>query len=157
MTELTAVRMTDHPPHQSAETLVLDSDLVAMSRLPEWVDAVAVKHGLPEKTRFAAQLCLEESVSNSIRHGYSGKPGSQVRIHFDGSASQGWVFAVEDDAPHFNPLAQSMPPAISPDSFSVGGQGIRLMRAFATSLTYKQTATGNRLEISFAPPVEPTA
>lgn len=154
MTELAADRMTDHRRSEAVETLVLDSDLAAMSRLPEWVDAVALKHGLPEKTRFAAQLCLEESVSNSIRHGYRGLPGSEVRVSFEAQSPDRWLFVVEDDAPLFNPLEQVSLPAISPESVLVGGQGIRLMRAFAASLDYRQTPTGNRLEIVFSPPAE---
>ena len=152
MTELAADQMTGHTSDETSETLLLDSDLASMSRLPEWVDAVALRHGLPEKTRFAAQLCLEESVSNSIRHGYRGLPGGQVRVSFVGLTPQGWTFAVEDDAPPFNPLDQQALPPISPDLLAVGGQGIRLLRAFATELNYQQTVTGNRLQISFSPP-----
>jgi len=136
---------------EEEDALVLDSDLAAMARLPEWVDSVAARHGLPEQTVFAARLCLEESVSNSIRHGYQGAPGSQVRICFAGSTERGWVFTVEDDAPRFNPLEQPELPALRPDSPEIGGQGIRLMKAFATSLAYEETATGNRLRIGLAP------
>jgi len=149
MTELAADLVTS--PTENADSLVLDSDLAAMVRLPEWVDSVAARHGLPEKTLFAVRLCLEESVSNSIRHGYGGASGSQVRICFSGLTEQGWVFAVEDDAPRFNPLEQPELPAISPESLAIGGQGIRLMKAFATSLAYEETATGNRLRIVFGP------
>ena len=152
MTELAADQMTGHTSDETSETLLLDSDLASMSRLPEWVDAVALRHHLPEATRFAAQLCLEESVSNSIRHGYRGIQGSRVRVSFLGLNPQGWTFAVEDDASPFNPLEQQALPPISPDSLAVGGQGIRLLRAFATTLDYQQTATGNRLHISFSPP-----
>jgi len=152
MTELAADRVTDQTGNEPADTLVLDSDLAAMARLPQWVDSLAVHHGLPEKTLFAARLCLEESVSNSIRHGYGGLSGSHVRISFSGSAQQGWVFIVEDDAPRFNPLEQPELPAIGPDSLDIGGQGIRLMKAFATSLAWEETPTGNLLRIAFAPP-----
>ena len=106
---------------------------------------------MSDKTRFAARLCIEESVSNSIRHGYKSVPGSQVRVAVSGSANLGWVFMVEDDAPHFNPLEQTELPAISPDYLEVGGQGIRLMRAFATWLFYDETPTGNRLQFRLAP------
>jgi anti-sigma regulatory factor (Ser/Thr protein kinase) len=148
----------------TSDELVLDSELAAMSGLGAWVDALAVRHGLPEKMAFAAKLCLEEAVSNSIRHGYGGLPGSQVRVRFSGAGSgaAGAVFTVEDDAPPFNPLQQPELPAINPVTFEIGGQGIRLMRAFAASLDYEATATGNRLRIGFAQtqdvaPVEPAS
>ena len=120
-----------------------------MSGLSDWVDAVAARHGLSEKVQFGAKLCLEEAISNSIRHGYREVPGSQVRVRFSGSAESA-VFTVEDDAPRFNPLEQAELPTINPDTFEIGGQGIRLMRAFAGWLEYEATATGNRLRIGFA-------
>jgi serine/threonine-protein kinase RsbW len=146
MTEL----VTDLTETLSADALVLDSDLAAMACLPEWVEAVAARHGLSEKARFAANLCLEEAVSNSIRHGYRGVRGSQVRVFFTGLTPHGWGFTVEDDAPRFNPLEKDPLPAISLETLVIGGQGIRLMKAFATSFTYEQTPTGNRLHFAFA-------
>ncbi len=151
MTELATHREPFRSGADSPDTLVLDSDLAAMASLPEWVDALAARHGLPDKVRFDARLCLEESISNSIRHGYGGIPGSPGRVSFAARAEGGWTFTVEDDAPHFNPLDQPALPPISPDSLVIGGQGIRLMRAFSSSLAYEATPTGNRLLIGFAP------
>jgi anti-sigma regulatory factor (Ser/Thr protein kinase) len=151
MTELAADRGTSLT-QDGADALVLESEIAAMARLPEWVDALALRHGLPDKIRFDARLCLEESISNSIRHGYRETPGHEVRVSYAASSEPGWTFTVEDDAPYFNPLDQPVLPAISPEHFVVGGQGIRLMRAFSTSLDYEETPTGNRLHIHFAPP-----
>jgi anti-sigma regulatory factor (Ser/Thr protein kinase) len=128
----------------SDDELLLGSDLDAMAGLADWVDGVGARHGFSAKMLFAAKLCLEESVSNSIRHGYSGVGGSQVRVWFDAA---GRAFTVEDDAPRFNPLEQPELPAINPETFEIGGQGIRLMRAYAGSLEYEETPTGNRLRI----------
>jgi len=134
---------------QADDALVIDGDLAAMAGLTEWVDGIAARWGFSEKMQFAAKLCLEESVSNSIRHGYGGS-GGQVRIRFEPAGTQAWVFTVEDDATPFNPLEQPELPAISPDTLEIGGQGIRLMRSFATSLEYEPTPTGNRLRVGFA-------
>ncbi len=141
--------MTDEATTR-ADELAIDGDLSAMAGLTDWVDGVAARYGLAEKIQFAAKLCLEESVSNSIRHGYSAAGGGPVRVRFDEAGSRGAVFTVEDDAPPFNPLEQPEMPAINPDTFEIGGQGIRLMRSFASWLEYEPTATGNRLRIGFA-------
>lgn len=151
MTELAAGRVITQHTVQSADTLVLDSDLASMAHLPGWVDAVGARHAIPEKTLFAAKLCLEEAVSNSIRHGYKAVGGKQVRVAVS-TTETGWAFTVEDDAPPFDPLHHPDMPAISLEPLIVGGQGIRLLKAFATSLVYTEIATGNRLQIAFAAP-----
>ena len=152
MTELAVDRVTDQTANEPADTLVLDSDLAAMARLPEWVDSLAARHGIPEKTLFAARLCLEESVSNSIRHGYRGLSGSKVRIHFSRLTGQGWVFTVEDDAPRFNPLEQPELPAISPDSARHRRTGHPPHEGVRHIPRLRRDPTGNRLRIAFAPP-----
>jgi anti-sigma regulatory factor (Ser/Thr protein kinase) len=157
MTELAADGVANQAEN-GADTLVLDSTLPAMASLPPWVDSVAERHSIPEKTRFAVKLCLEEAVSNSIRHGYRELPGSQVRVRFRNTSGQGWTFIVEDDAPRFNPLERPKAPPLTvaalDASFALGGQGIRLMREFASSIDYEETPTGNRVMIAFAPPPE---
>ena len=135
---------------EAGDELAIQGDLAAMAGLADWVDGVVERHGLGEKVQFAAKLCLEESVSNSIRHGYAQRPDGQVRVKFSGDGAGGAVFTVEDDAPRFNPLEQAEMPAINPETFEIGGQGIRLMRAFAGWLEYEATGTGNRLRIGFA-------
>jgi serine/threonine-protein kinase RsbW len=146
----------------AGDELVLGSDLAGMAKLHDWVHQVAVRHGLSPKVVFAARLCLEESISNAIRHGYSGQPGCEVRVRFSGSSAEGAVFTIEDDAPCFDPLERAERPALNPHVFALGGHGIRLMRAFASSLRYEANPAGNRpgnrLRIEFAgTPQEPSS
>jgi anti-sigma regulatory factor (Ser/Thr protein kinase) len=157
MTEHVANRSGDSGAPRAAgagDELVLASSLAGMAPLSEWVDKVASQHGLSRQVAFAARLCLEESISNAIRHGYREQPGCEVRVRFSGSGAEGAVFTVEDDAPCFDPLQQALRPAIHPHAFELGGHGIRLMRAFAGSLRYEANPAGNRagnrLRIEFA-------
>jgi serine/threonine-protein kinase RsbW len=132
------------------EELVLDSELSEMNRLPSWVEAVGDRYGITDRVRFAMNLCLEEAVSNSIRHGYAGCAGQLVRVNFSEPRAGYFVVEVEDDAPQFDPLHLPPLPKIdeqSPDR--LGGQGIRLMSGFSDLLEYEATATGNRLRIGF--------
>jgi anti-sigma regulatory factor (Ser/Thr protein kinase) len=132
------------------DEIVLKSDLAEMSRLPEWVEALAAQHGFTDKVLFGANLCLEEAVTNVIRHGYANDTGL-VTVRFSIPCEGSFVFTVEDDAPQFNPLDQEMQPLISPaNPLQIGGQGIRLMRDFAGTLEYAPTATGNQLRIGFS-------
>jgi serine/threonine-protein kinase RsbW len=96
-------------------------------------------------------LCLEEVLSNVIRHGYAGQPGRPILVHFASSPRDGYfTFVVEDEAPLFDPLAVPEPPVPrSLDETRVGGNGIRLLRHFADALEYRSTPAGNRLTMGF--------
>jgi anti-sigma regulatory factor (Ser/Thr protein kinase) len=131
------------------DELVLESHLAEMNRLPPWVEAVGERFGITERVRFAINLCLEEAVSNVIRHGYANRAGL-VRVNFSEPRTNYFVFEVEDDGPQFDPLHLPALPRVneqSPDR--LGGQGIRLMSGFSDLLEYEATATGNRLRIGF--------
>ena len=139
---------------KSAPRLTIQSRLEDLALLWPWAEAIAEEYAAPEATRFAIHLCLEEALSNVIRHGYGGQPGRPINVEFS-SAPGELVFAVEDQAPPFDPLAFA---AGADSSFSaspfagqipLGGQGIRLMRKFAGSLSYIRLGHGNRLILRF--------
>ena len=130
------------------DVLVMDSRLSEMSRLPAWVEDVGERFGISARVQFAMNLCLEEAVSNVIRHGYVRRAGV-VRVSF-GERERYFVVEVEDDAPQLDPLHLPALPRVdeqSPDR--LGGQGIRLMSGFSDLLEYEPTATGNLLRIGF--------
>jgi serine/threonine-protein kinase RsbW len=132
------------------DRLELDSRLTELSRVQPWIEALADLHGLGEDVRFAIQLCMEEALANVVMHGYGNEPGHPIAI-------QCWVsdgalfFAIEDKAPHFAPSDPDSQNLIKPDleSMTPGGNGIRLMRRFAGSLTYEKISDGNRITMSF--------
>lgn len=145
--------MVANSTEQTLDTLYLRSQLSEMVRLPPWIENLAARHDIPENIQFAIDLCLEEVVSNVIRHGYAGAPDRIVTVHFAMPRSHYFEFVVEDDAPHFNPLAAPGLEALGPEqSIRIGGQGIRLLRQFADSVEYESTASGNRLRMGFSVP-----
>jgi anti-sigma regulatory factor (Ser/Thr protein kinase) len=138
-------------PSKQLDELILGSQLTDMQRLPPWVETLGKTHGIEAETEFAINLCLEEVVSNVVRHGYHEVAGSQIRVLFRTSPTGMYVFTVEDHAPAFDPLATATPPLIGEqDPGQLGGQGIRLVRAFASSVAYEPMQGGNRLHLSFA-------
>lgn len=138
--------------YQIMNRIVLRSVLSEIARIPAWVDKLAIHPPINESVQFAINLCLEEAISNVIRHGYaSGERDSQVLIEFAEPREGYLVFTVEDGAAPFNPLAApEMPLLDEQGEISIGGRGIRLMRGFADSLEYERTATGNRLRIGIS-------
>jgi len=136
---------------EDLDELTLGSRLSELERLPGWIDAIAARFGFTENTRFAVQLCLEEAVSNVIRHGYANQDGQFLTVQCTEPHEGYVVFTVEDNAAPFNPLESAALPAVGDqDPSDLGGQGIRLMRGFADTLEYEAKAGGNRLILGFS-------
>jgi anti-sigma regulatory factor (Ser/Thr protein kinase) len=143
--------MTGNGKDTNEERLKLQSRISELALVPPWIERLATRHTIPDSTQFAMNLCLEEALSNVIRHGYSSKPDHSIAVQFASPRENYFVFVVEDDAPPFNPVDSPELPAMgSLDEVRVGGQGIRLMRHFADALEYELTPTGNRLSIGFS-------
>jgi anti-sigma regulatory factor (Ser/Thr protein kinase) len=122
-----------------------------MERLPVWIDSLADAYAIDENVKFAINLCLEEVVSNVIRHGYSNQKGQFLTVDCSSPGPGKFVFTVEDEASPFNPLELATLPAIGPqEDGPIGGQGIRLLRGFSDSLEYEAKLGGNRLHIGFS-------
>ena len=145
--------MIANPTNQTGEQLELRSRLSDMVQLHPWIETLASRHSIPSDMQFAIELCLEEVVSNVIRHGYAGAAeDSWVIVRFTMLRAGDFEFIVDDEAPRFNPLNAPEPKVIDSDEeIRVGGQGIRLVRQFANAVEYEETPTGNRLRMSFSP------
>jgi anti-sigma regulatory factor (Ser/Thr protein kinase) len=139
-----------------APRLILQSQLGELARLWPWVEALADEYAIPADTLYAIHLCLEEAISNIVRHGYCGQPDHSICVHCGLDGVRTLVFTVEDQAPPFDPLAPSAaaeaPAPTSIDELQPGGQGIRLLRKFAGTLAYQRLAGGNRLTIGIVLP-----
>jgi len=136
--------------------LTLRSQLDDLDQLWPWVEALAAEYSIPAGTTFAIHLCLEEAVSNVIRHGYGNQPGHTVTVDCSLSETRELVFTVEDQAPAFDPLgnqpSQTDAAPSSIDDLLPGGRGIHLLARFAGSVAYHRLANGNRLTIGFLLP-----
>ncbi len=151
--------MTANATDTSGECLTLSSSLSDLGLVPPWIGRLAAPYAIPEDTRFAMDLCLEEVLSNVIRHGYAGEPGRRIFVQFSNPRKGYFILVVEDEAPRFDPLSVPEPPG-SVEEAQAGGNGIRLLRRFADTLQHQATPTGNRLTIGFAAgesPVNSTA
>jgi serine/threonine-protein kinase RsbW len=146
-----ALIMTSFGKESVGECLNLHSRLSDLARVPEWIERLAAQYSIPDNTQFAMNLCLEEVLSNIVRHGYSGNPDQSITIQISIPRQNFFVFNVEDNAPAFNPVVSAVPPVLSAiNENPIGGQGIRLLRQFSDALEYQPTPTGNRLSIGFS-------
>jgi anti-sigma regulatory factor (Ser/Thr protein kinase) len=140
--------MTRRETDQAEEKLILRSRLSEIAQLPVWVESLASRHEIPENAEFAINLCLEEAVSNIIRHGYGAGANGSVIVRFHGTEQDLFVFVIEDEAQHFNPLAAPAPDRSG--TIRVGGRGIPFLRHFTDKLEYEPTPAGNRLRLFFS-------
>jgi len=149
--------MTQTGIHKAGARLTLKSELADLALVRPWVDVLAAENSIPPNIVYAINLCLEEALSNVIRHGYSGQPGRSLTIDFASSAPGAVALTIEDSAPPFQPVEPSAPAApVSLEDLQPGGQGLRLLRKFSQALTWEPLPRGNRLTIGFSfPPPNP--
>ena len=132
------------------ERLVLGTGPAEIARVHPWIERLAAQHSIPEPVHFAAGVCLEEVLSNILLHGYKGKTGGTVSVLFATLPEKCFVFTVEDEAPHFNPVDfPELPPLNPTEEIPIGGHGLRFLRTFADELAYEELPAGNRLRIVF--------
>ena len=140
--------MTQRETDQAEEQLILRSELSEIARLPVWIECLARRHAIPENVEFAINLCLEEAVSNVIRHGYGAAASGSVIVSFNRTEQDLFVFEVEDEAKRFNPLEAPAPDHAR--TIRVGGQGIPFLRHFTDKIEYERAPNGNRLRLVFS-------
>lgn len=141
--------MTQSLPHDVRRRLQLTSSLSDLARVAPWVGELAEEYDIRDETRFAIELCLEEALSNIVRHGYQAEPGHEFSVDFVPTEGR-LIFVVEDKAPSFEPKRPEDAPPETLDTITPGGQGIRLLYQFAGSVKYERLVGGNRLTIEFA-------
>jgi two-component sensor histidine kinase len=74
--------MTGDGNDTTGERLNLRSRMSELTHLYPWIERLTSRHRIPANTQFAMNLCLEEAISNIIRHGYSGDPDHSIVIRF---------------------------------------------------------------------------
>jgi anti-sigma regulatory factor (Ser/Thr protein kinase) len=132
----------------AAEHLEIPPDLGALPEVSERVEHFAAYVALPPSTLFALQLCVEEALSNTIRHGGL-PPDARVRLALR-TEPGALVAEITDPGPAFDPL--QAPPPRTPsglDDAGIGGQGIALMRRFCPEIAYARVGGSNRLSFRF--------
>lgn len=107
------------------------------------------RHTVDERSVAAAELLLEEVVTNVLRHGYDGSGGLHW-IEIDVEATADAVrLVVVDDARPFDPLSVAEPELpVSLDDARVGGLGLLMIRSTASSVSYERREGRNRLSLS---------
>jgi anti-sigma regulatory factor (Ser/Thr protein kinase) len=124
-----------------------------------WIESLAADLDLPGRLVFDMQVCLEELMSNIVRHGGvhssstsylpQADPALLISITVNVLADR-IILAVEDNGRPFNVAQASARLVDRPlEEAQPGGLGIHLIKSFANNLEYRRTEKGNRVTIEF--------
>jgi len=126
-----------------------------------WIESIATSAGFADKQAFSMQVCLEELMSNIVRHGKepsgshsswpigSGSDHLTIAIAIDANADR-ITMIVEDNARPFD-LGKAIAKKIDQplDQLEPGGLGIHLIKSFSSAMEYQRTEQGNRVTVEF--------
>jgi serine/threonine-protein kinase RsbW len=114
-------------------------------RLVQALEDFCREHAIAPEVRHAADLALEEHITNVLSHGGARAMLVRVRCEVDAGFL---VIEVEDDGRSFDPA--TAPPVnteIPLGEKPVGGLGIHLMREFMDEISYAREAARNVLRM----------
>ncbi|HUQ38135.1 MAG TPA: ATP-binding protein [Aestuariivirga sp.] len=129
-----------------------------ISAAAQWVATIAADQQFPEQLVFALQVCLEELLTNVVRHGGATSSGDlsevpipplNVEISISTNA-QRVSMTVEDNGKPFDVVNAPVHRIDQPlDEVQPGGLGIQLIRNFASTIAYERAGLGNRVVVEF--------
>jgi len=129
--------------------LILRRELAEVGRAIAWLEELGARAAWPQPFIFRLRLCLEEALSNVVRHAQPASAAKEIVLSL---AAQGDAVTacIEDDGHAFDPTQYPAPErAASIEAFQIGGYGILLMRRFATAVRYRRIDNRNRLVLVF--------
>ena len=128
--------------------IVLTNRAEELKRLHSALEAFAAEHGLPAKVLQAADLALEEHLTNVLKYAYADAAPHEIRVRLS-CEERVLQVEVEDDGRAFNlldvpPVDVTVPLELRP----VGGLGVHLMRQFMDALDYRREGDRNILRMT---------
>jgi serine/threonine-protein kinase RsbW len=126
-----------------------------------WIESIAADLDLPGRLVFVMQVCLEELMSNIVRHGGVHSSSTAylpltdpenpllISITVDALADR-IIMTVEDNGRPFDVAEAAAKRIDQPlEQVQPGGLGIQLLKSFASNLEYCRTEKGNRVVAEF--------
>jgi len=118
--------------------VVLTNKAEDRHRLVEQLYAFAREVQLPKAALQAADLALEEHLTNVINYGYEDKRTAEILVRLEIQAGALLVEVFDNGCP-FNPLDRpEVDTTIPLDEKQIGGLGVHLMRRFMDELDYRR-------------------
>jgi serine/threonine-protein kinase RsbW len=113
-----------------------------------WVGQQVAGAEIAEEIRFNIEVCVEEALANLIEHGRPAQDAKDIAIAVAADPEGATILVTDRCVPFDTAEAPSPEPPTLADMHP-GGQGLRLIRAFASELTYRTAEGRNELTMRF--------
>ena len=118
-----------------------------ISAADAWIEEVGRGWGIAERTTFGARICVAEIAANVLEHGAALAEPAQFGVTLR-RRETGLDVEITDSGRPFDPT--TVPECTLSDAIEtapVGGQGLRLVRSYASEVTYRHDGVCNRLTL----------
>ena len=137
-------------PTAPALELRLLNEHDSIARAHEMLDAVLPVHSLGESASAGTRLVIEELLANAIAYGFPRGGRHEILVTVTIEPDDVVVTLTDDGAP-FDPFAVA--PAPTPHSLAeatIGGNGLRLVRAVTRERSYQRVGDRYRIQLRVA-------
>lgn len=138
-----------------AETLLrLQNDFSELPATAVKVAEFLESQGAPPDVVFAADLAIEELVTNIIKYGYDDTASHEILVHL--SLPEGnLVIRIEDDGHEFDPFDRPAPDIHAPiEEREIGGLGIHFVKNLLDTCEYRRANDRNIVTLTKKPKAE---
>jgi anti-sigma regulatory factor (Ser/Thr protein kinase) len=128
-------------------TLTITNQAEELARTASWLEAVAERFQLPERTVFKLDLVLNEALPNIISYAYQDQQSHDIVILIE-DAHDHVVLEIIDDGTAFDPFAKD--PFVQPESLesaAIDGRGIHLINTFTDTQEYQRIDETNVMRV----------
>jgi anti-sigma regulatory factor (Ser/Thr protein kinase) len=132
------------PDYQSRTFRATARDI---SEADSWIEDVGRRWGTAEKATFGARLCVAEIAGNVLEHGGASAEPAELGVTLS-RRGQGLDVEITDSGRPFDVTASpDRPLARSIEEAQIGGLGLRLVRSYASDISYHHDGVRNRLKL----------
>lgn len=126
---------------------IVHNDVKELERLSRDVHRRLESRGLPDRVIYAANLALEEILTNIAKYAYRDDLLHEIAVRIEVGDRDVTIFC-EDDGRPFDPLSAPAPDLSGPIlERKAGGVGLRLVRDMVDYIGYRREQDRNILEI----------
>jgi len=132
----------------SVETQTFGISAGDIAAIDRWIATAIGRWDLPERVVFGARLCVAELAANALEHGGSPRGSDRITLTIR-RAGDGIAIEFVDARAAFDPTRVA--PAASPHAGVMkppGGLGLKLVRAYADELSYRDDGVHNRVTLT---------
>jgi len=132
--------------------LEISNDLNALAPAAARVEEFCDQHGIEPALTGKLNLCLEELLTNIIRHGRSDEASAPPILVDLELIRDGLEVVLLDSGKAFDPFTDAPEPDIDAgvDDRPIGGLGVHLVKALADRYEYRREGAQNRVTLAFS-------